>query len=453
MGLMAGAVFAKPEKGETASTAGVIYQTTNVWTVHLRFTPDMWKVMQPAPAAGEGEAKREAEPKYVHAELEIGTNLLKDVGVRLKGSSIYTAEGKAPKHSLKVDLNVHVKGQKLGSISKLNFHNNAADPSWMNEVLSYQLYRDAGVPAPRTAYAKVYVTVPGEHERTYLGLYSMVEDVDKPFAGDNFGNKKGAIFKPETPKLFDYLGEDWLSYRETYDPKAELTEAQTKRLIEFCKLVSKADDAEFRSKVASFLDLDEFSRFLAVTVYLSTLDSLLGAGENFYVHLHPVFQNMQFIPWDLDNSFGQFQMLGTQEQREQLSILRPWVGENRFLERVFQVPAFQTAYKTHWDSFQTTLFKPDRFQKQVDNIAAVIRPAVQEESKEKLALFERAIAGETIPSHQLGQRSPGGAGGYLKPIKAFVKARAASVSEQLSGRSKGQEIEGRPRAEKATSPE
>ena len=39
--------------------------------------------------------------------------------------------------------------------------------------------RAAGVPAPRTAYAEVTLTVPGKFDREYLGLYTVIEQVDK----------------------------------------------------------------------------------------------------------------------------------------------------------------------------------------------------------------------------------------------------------------------------------
>src|SRR5262245_14271902 len=61
------------------------------------------------------------------------------------------------KISLKVDLNKFVKGQKLAGITTINFQNNITDIGWMNEVVAYQLYRDAGGYAPRTTYAKVYL--------------------------------------------------------------------------------------------------------------------------------------------------------------------------------------------------------------------------------------------------------------------------------------------------------
>jgi len=447
-----------------------VLQTTNIWVVHFHFTSEAWKTLQPEPpvdgplpARGPegpqltgGDGRRNGlsgaqglDFKYVRADLEIGTNEMKTVAVRLKGNSSFMQSEKSLKHSIKVDLNEFVKGQKFGTMTKLNFHNSVADPSWMNEVLSYQLYRDAGVPAPRTAYAKVYVTVPGEHNRTYLGLYGMVEDVDRPFASDHFGSKKGTMFKPVTHKPFEYLGEDWAKYRQIYDPKWELSDDQAHRLIGLCKLVSKADDQEFASRISSYVDMDEFCRFMAVTTYLSTLDSILGMGQNYYLHLHPVLQNFQFIPWDLDNSFGQFPILGTQEQREQLSLQKPWAGENRFLERMFKLSSFQTFYKTHLQTFRVTLFRPERLERQVDMIAQAIRKAVSEESPEKLTVLEKAVKGENVHGFHMAPGHPGGAGpgpdmtADLKPVKAFVRARYQSLADQMGGKSDGLIVERR----------
>ena len=115
-------------------------------------------------------------------------------------------------------------------------------------------------------------------------------------------------------------------------------------MIQFAQLVTSASDAEFAAKLGDFLDLDEFARFMSATVWLSNMDSILAMGQNFYVYLHPVTAKFQFLPWDLDHSFGQFPMAGTQTQREQLSLQKPWRGENRFLERVFKVEAFKQRY-------------------------------------------------------------------------------------------------------------
>src|SRR4029078_8953306 len=153
----------------------------------------------------------------------------------------------------------------------------------MSELLSHRLYRDAGVPAPRTAYARVSITVPGKYDHQYLGLYSMVEDIDKDFVEENLSKKKGAIFKPVTPNLFTDLGGEWPKYKQTYDPKTVLSVDEAQRVIDFSRLVTHADDAEFAAKLGDYLAIDEFASYMAVTVWLSTLDSILTVGQNYYV--------------------------------------------------------------------------------------------------------------------------------------------------------------------------
>lgn len=375
------------------------------------------------------------EFKYVHADFDFEGQLFKDIAVRYKGNGTWMGSQNSLKRSLKIDLNEYVNGQKLAGLTKLNFHNNVTDASFMNEVLSHRLFRDAKLPAPRTAYARVFVTVPGKHDHKYFGLYSIVEDVDKHFAEANFGVKKGAIFKPVTPNLFAYLGDDWKKYNQTYDPKTDLTPEQKQRVIDFSRLVTSADDTEFASKLDSYLDLDEFARFMAVTVYLSTLDSILSVGQNYYVYLSPKSFKFQFIPWDLDHSFGQFPLVGSQEQRENLSIQKPWRGENRFLDRIFKVEAFKRLYVAKLDEFSKSIFKPERFAKQVDEIAAAIRPAIAEESESKLERFNKVAAGDSV-----GPEGFGGFGQTVKPIKGFVVVRTPSVVAQLSGKSEGQTI-------------
>ncbi len=370
------------------------------------------------------------EFEYVHADLEFEGRLLRDVGVRYKGNGTFMESRDSLKRSFKIQINKYAKGQTLGDVRTLTLQNNVTDASLMNEVLAYRLYRDAGVPAPRTAYAKVFVTVPGKHDRQYFGLYSLSEAVDKQFAERHFGTKRGAIFKPVTPSLFTDLGADWAAYNQIYDPKTELYDEQKKAVMDLSRFVTQADDTTFAARIGEFVDLPEFARFMAVMVYLSDLDGILGPGQNLFLHLHPKTQLFQFIPWDQDHSWGQFNR-ASQEQRDKLSIHRPWQGENYFLERMFKVEAFKKLYLARLDEFSKTIFRPDRLAQQVDEIAAAIRPAVQEESESKLARFDKVVAGELLSSP-----GPFG-GGQIKPIKPFAKARTESVLDQLAGKSEG----------------
>ena len=414
----------------------------------------------------------------VRADLTFEGQEFADISVRYKGNGTFLQSRGSLKRSLKIDLNDDHPGRNLFGVDKLNLHCNVTDASSMNEVLAYRLYRDASIPALRTAFARVYITVPGQFDREYLGLYSLVENPDNDFAKDRFGTKQGAIFKPVAPEMFEDMGSDWSAYEQAYDPKTSVSTKETQRVIDFCQLVSHADDAEFAQKLPEYLDLEQFARYMAVTVWLSAFDSPLAMGQNYLVYLHPETNRFLFLPWDLDHAFGQFYPIGTQEQRETLSIRKPWVGENRFLARVFAVDAFRDKYFERIKEMHTTLCQPERLTAQVDQLAEAIRPAVKDESADRFSRFDQAVRGEAVDPAGFGGAGPGGPGfggpgfggpgfggpgfggpgfggpGFggpgpqfmdsmrVKPIKGFVVARAASVQSQLDGSATGTEVAG-----------
>jgi len=200
---------------------------------------------------------------------------------------------------------------------------------------------------------------------------------------------------------------------------------------------SEADDAEFSAKLPEFVDLDNLARYMAITTWLCDLDGILGPGQNYYLWLHPRTQKFTFIPWDQDQTFGQFPRGSTEEQRENLSIQKPWSGENRFLERLFKTESFKKAFLVRLQEFNGTIFEPAAIRRQVDELANVLRPAIQAESPERLTELNKAAAGERVTIYM----GPVGMGGTLvKPIKSFVEARAQSVSDQLAGKSQGQTV-------------
>lgn len=376
--------------------------------------------------------------EYAKANLEFEGVKLSDVAVRYKGNGTFMDASRTEKKSLKVDLNEFVKGQKVGEVSKLNFHNNITDVVPMHEPLAHELYRAARVPAPRTTWARVTLNAAGAHTNRLLGLYSIVENPDNNWAEHHFGTKKGAIFKPVTREPFKYLGTDWAKYNQTYDPKTDLTPKQQQRVYDFAKLVTDADDAEFARRLPEFLDVDEFSRFMAVTVWLSSTDSILMVGQNYVVYLHPKSDKFLFVPWDLDRAFGNF----FSPSPERMSITKAWAEDNRFLERVMKVPAVKEAYLARMKEFQDTIFRPERFAQLVDQVAALVRPVVEQEDPGKLQRFDKAVAGEVAAVPGSGGPGPRFGMNQAKPIKAFTKERHAAVAAQLAGKDEGEPLSG-----------
>lgn len=374
--------------------------------------------------------------KYVHADLEFEGEKLADVAVRYKGNGTFLESRASLKKSLKIDIKKYVKGRKLAGVSMLNLHSNVTDISEMNEVLAHRAYRDAGVPAPRTSYAKVFVTVPGKYDHKYVGLYSIVENIDSNFAEERFGTRKGLIVKPSTPTMFAYLGEDWKPYTRPYESKDDLTPEQKQQFISMCKLISNGTDAEFATEIGNYIEVDKFARYMSVLVWITDLDSLLDMGQNFYMHRDPKTKKFQFIAWDQDHSFGQFGMMGSQTDRENLNIHKPWMGEKRFLERMYKLEAFKKPYLASLAKLTNSLYKPERFAGQVDALGKVLRPAIQSEENTKLAKFDKIVAGEAIQGNGFGPFP----GPQVVPIKPFVKARGISIAGQLAGKIEGKSL-------------
>jgi spore coat protein CotH len=200
------------------------------------------------------------------------------------------------------------------------------------------------------------------------------------------------------------------------------------------RLVSSTSDAEFAVQVGDFLDLDEFARFLAGEVLLPNYDSILATGQNFYLYIDPRSNKFGFIPWDLDAAWGNF-WISSKAEQERGSIWHPWVGENRFLERVMAVEEFRRIYRAHLDDFLTRLFVPDRLNRRIDEIAAVIHDPIAAESAFRLNKFEQAVGMKPVTPSP-GER-PNGINRPAHEIKRFINARVKSVRDQLDGKSDG----------------
>src|SRR5262249_44911567 len=182
---------------------------------------------------------------WVEGELTIGGKTYRKVRLRYDGNAGYFASANDAKRPFRVRL----EGQSFRGQKMINLHGGAMDPSRGREALGYAVFRDAGVPAPRTAFAEVPLSVPGKYDREYLGLYTLVEEVDAGFLRDRFGSDKGLLMKPQRMRGIDYLGDEWEKYKGQYQPQSEASKAQAKRIIAFARLVNQASDKEFASKI------------------------------------------------------------------------------------------------------------------------------------------------------------------------------------------------------------
>jgi hypothetical protein len=417
---------------------------------HIRPVPDLWgngriRLRNPTASRSGLAGAIGLDLRWSEGTFEFAGRTFDRVGVRFRGNGSYVASLQLNKKSYKVDLNRVKKGQSFAGITTLNFLNELPDFSYVKDPLAQQLFRNLGAIAPRTAYAYLTLDVPGKFKDQPLGLYVLVEDINSDFAKDRFGSKSAPIFKPVTYELFEDLGGDWSAYKEIYDLKTKATEEQLARVIDLAKLATHADDKEFARKLPEYLDLEEYAAFVVGHVLLSSYDGYFTDGQNFYLYLDPRSNKFGFIPWDQDVAWGAFAYLGTAEKRENASIWKPAAYDNRFLKRVMKVKAFRTIYRQKLEDALAGPFGVERLNREIDRIAAVIRPAIAAESKFRLERFETAISTNWVKGPRDGSRKDDtvfGPGAPAHQMKRFIEARAKSVRDQLDGKSEGSMIAG-----------
>jgi spore coat protein H len=419
------------------------FSETKVYRIDITVPADEYKAMQPQGGFGPGffPGGPAATPKKSEDDRETHRNnfgvtlpfaygsLVADgqsfpkVGIRYKGNGTIMDASNTIKKSFKIDLNRYDEKHRFQGLKTINLNSGVADPSKARETLSYAAYRRAGVPAPRTALAEVTLTVPGKYDKEYLGLYTILESVDKAFLKAHFKNDAGLLFKPERSGGLNFLGEDWERYVEAYQPKRDATPEEQKRFLSFVKLVNAAPDDQFKNEIEQYLDVDEFLRFMSTTALLVNLDSFFTIGHNFLLYMHPDTKKFHFIPWDMDRSFANFGIFGSPEQLLDMSIVKPY-QQSRLPDRLLAIPKYRDRHKQILKEVAAT-FTKERLQKDLDSFEAA--------TKEMLAKGEKAATARREPPPGMG----GGPFGNVPEMRAFIDARSKSIQDQLAGKSEG----------------
>jgi spore coat protein H len=451
------ATEAKVEKKEKTREAEALFVRDKVWNIHIIVTPEEWKKIEPPqptapifPAGNAGSgAGRPGFPQIefpeVRAIFEFEGQPVGEIGLRYKGNSTYMAARNTLKKSFKVDFNQFNKKLRFHGLTKLNLNNNLLDSSQMREALSYDLFRWAGVPAGRTSFARVSLSVAGEYDKKYLGLYTLVEQVDERFLRNHFGSDDGLLLKPQMVRGLPYLGENWQSYIKPYEAKNKPPTAESQRFIAFTKLVNEASDAEFRDQIRTFMDVRAFVRFIAVNGLLVNMDSILAMGQNYYIYHDTVEDQFHWIPWDLNMALGGFPA-GSAEQMTNLSLKHPHTGEHGLIDRLLGMDEVKADFLAQTKELADKLLRPGLLNSEIEKLKAAIRPAIAEESAQSLAAFDQAID-QTLPEYlkaapsgfarPTGFGRPGGLPGLGIPLKAFFAPRAIAVQKQLAGKTEG----------------
>ncbi|MDA7536452.1 CotH kinase family protein [bacterium] len=269
---------------------------------------------------GASLAALDADPtaeKYVEGSLTFEGETISPVGIRYKGSVgawVGGTSGMNPfmpsGHKIRTKLSMKVKINWNGSdtlfygLKKLQFHSQNLDPSQMRDRLGYWLFREMGVPAPRSVHARLLIN------GKFSGLYALTEQIDGRFARYHFEYGKGNLYKEIWPIN---------SNGQAHDPSAYLNQLKTNEdkdpnvdnMLAFGSEIANASETELTDVITNRMDISEIMAFAVVDRAIKNDDGPFhwysdgsnSFNHNYYWYEDPVEQKFHLIPWDMDVSF------------------------------------------------------------------------------------------------------------------------------------------------------
>ena len=223
-----------------------------------------------------------------------------NVGIKYKGNSSYNVSN--IKNPMNIKLDYINNGQSIDGYNVLKLSNGFRDPSFVREVLSYEMAREY-MPSPKATYANVFVN------GTLIGLYTCVQSIDNDFTNEHFYERKGPFFKVENTAvqvvgcppgpngILKYFA-DTNCYQKAYEMEST---NDWQKLSNFLDTLNN-----YFTEVENVMDIDRTLWMMAFENLTVCLDGPINSvPHNFYLFKD---NNGRFSPllWDMNMAFGTF---------------------------------------------------------------------------------------------------------------------------------------------------
>lgn len=312
---------------------------------------------------------------YVEANFKDGANVYTNVGLHLKGVGSFRPIDDKPSFSIK--FNKFVSGQEFYGLSKIALNNSVQDLSYINEALCTELFRSIGVPAGRVTHAWV------ELNGRKLGLYVLVEGINKDFLRRHFKTDQGNLYEGYTQDINEELDQD---------NGKEVTQADLRTLA---KAASEQNSHERWMRLEKLLDLDAFISMMAGEIIMAHWDGYWINRNNYRIYNDQ--ERMVMFPHGLDNMWQQAEMAW-----------RPTMS-GLLTRAVLMTPEGHSRYRERLTTILKNYFQVSDLTNRVNEIAARLRPEIKARTPDALAAWEDEV----------------------KDLRERITKRIANVFEQL----------------------
>jgi spore coat protein CotH len=354
-----------------------VFDDRQIRKIEIRVSQSNWNKMMENPMA----------KRMVPADAVIFGEEVQQVGISPKGNSTISFTAKIP---LKIDFNAYHPEQEFHNLKMLLLHNNFGDTSLLREKLAYDMMRFAGVNGGFTSFVEVWVDITDDQEPAdFQGVYTLVERPDTKYLANRYGpeNDRGNLYKAdawfeEGAADLAYYGKDIEDYPH---PRGELAyalmykdpaQADFQDIINLCYVIDGAEydsPQDFAKALEDVFNVDGYLRYLAVIFLSLNFDQYPDTGNNYYLYHHPGNDKIEWIAWDMGNSWGHFggsydyPIFGTENSLGPLQY-RP------LFSNVFEVEEYRQTYKAYLDLLVRHYFNQRKISSLANHWSQLIRP-------------------------------------------------------------------------------
>jgi spore coat protein CotH len=245
------------------------------------------------------QSLREKPREYSRATVVESNRTYRNVAIKLKGAAgSFRHVDDQP--ALTLSFNKFAEGQKFHGLRRIHLNNSVQDGSYLNEYLASELFREAGVPTPRVAWATV------EFDGRKLGVYVLKEAFEKEFLGLTFARTDGNLYDGGFVRDVDQdLELDGGAGVQDHSDLHALADA-----------ASEMSAAKRWQQLQQVLDVDRFITYAAMSVMLADWDGYPLNRNNYRVYFNPTDGKAVFLPHGMDQLF----------QRPDMDLYPGWHG-------------------------------------------------------------------------------------------------------------------------------
>lgn len=333
-----------------------------------------------APPGGPGGGFSTTEPDYVDVTLKFNGKTWKNVGFRLKGNSSLTSAWRSGIYKLPFRLNMDkfedsypgIKNQHFYGFEEMSFSPGYKDQSLIREKMAADIFRLDGVPAPRTAFYRVYVDIGAGLK--YWGVYCNVEIPDDNMIKDQFGEESGNMYKPESQlssfKLSDFE-------KKNNETAADYSDVQT-FVTALNASTRTSNPAKWRTDLEAVFNMNHFAKYLAINNAIVNWDTYGNMAHNYYLYHHST-QQLVWIPWDNNEALSRSPGItgttsggpgSTGMSLSMNEITSAWP----LLRYLSDDAVYMQQYKDYLKSFNNTVFSQAAMDALIDKYYALITP-------------------------------------------------------------------------------